>query len=96
MYFDLIGNLYAYAIDRYKPPKLRWEKRKFEIRCYEIYTYEKLIALCYDNPFRNPKDILEDQQLEIEFDIIRTKNNPKRQQEFIAARNVINSLLNVI
>jgi len=93
---DAIGNLYAYAIDRYPYPTFRWNKRKFELRCHEIHTYDRLITLCFDNPYKNPKDILEWELVLIEVDILTFKNYKKRQRECIAAKNVIETLLNVL
>jgi hypothetical protein len=93
MWGDEIEKLYRYAIKRYYPPVVNWDKRRFELRCYEILAYENAIRFCMDNPLKDPRDILEGYQLYLEGCVLYFKKKYLRRQEYVKMRGVVINLI---
>ena len=64
-----LEDLVKYIYNRYPYPKSWWSKAHFEKRCTEIYAAEQAILKCMDSPLREPKDVIFDYILSLEFSI---------------------------
>lgn len=93
MWLEIIGELINYCVIRYPVPEIKWDKRKFELRMLEIFTYEKVLQKCMDNPTKDPIDILEDHLLYLHMAGLEFKDNDIRSDEYKKMKNVMNNLI---
>lgn len=93
MKWDDIGVLLEYSLKRYPSPNIRWNKRKFELRCQEILAYETAIYRCMDNPFKDPIDILEDYLMYLASCKASFKRKIDRRENYMYMERVVTHLV---
>lgn len=93
-WWDITNKLLAYAVTRYPTPTIKWDKRKFELRSYEIFTYEQVFTICLNKPFTDPIDIFEDYLIQLYMAEKEYSHDKKRLDEYIVMRKVIQNLIN--
>ena len=94
MWLDTINALLNYAVVRYPVPKVKWDKRKFELRMSEIFTYEQAIKKCMDRPNVDPIDVLDDYLLYLYMSELAYEGNKLRIEEYKKMQNVVSNLIN--
>lgn len=94
MWLDIINSLLNYAVIRYPVPKVKWDKRKFELRMSEIFAYEQAIKKCMDRPFDDPGDTLYEYLLYLYVSELEYEGNKLRIEEYKRMQNVVSNLIN--
>lgn len=89
-----INYLLEYAGKRYSEPSIRWNKRRFELRCAEIDSYETITSICMDKPTTDPVEIMEDYLITLYYYQGKLKHRPLRFEEYLYKINCIEDLLN--
>ena len=86
-----LDDLVKYVYKRYPYPKTWYSKVHYSKRCTEIYASEQAILKCMDAPTREPRDVIYDYIIVMEF-CTRDIDSPLVMQRF----NWIIDTLNVL
>lgn len=90
--YDL-EHIIAWVYNKYPEPKSYWTKMHKEKRACELWALDNVMYMILENPFEDPKDIVDDYEFYIESLIRSCEDNQLVSKRFEWAREAVHTLL---